>query len=66
MAGSGKGQVTVNGPSGPKATVEIKAFREEAVIPKKATESPNLTVFQIMSRVTMSLQEFLRIALPDG
>ena len=39
MAGSGKGQVTVNGPSGPKATVEIKAFREGAVIPKKATES---------------------------
>ena len=39
MAGSGSGQVSVNGPSAPKATVEIKAFREDAVIPKKATES---------------------------
>ena len=39
MAASGKGFVTVNGPSAPKATVEIKAFREDAVIPKKATES---------------------------
>ncbi len=39
MAGSGKGQVTVSAPITPKATVEIKAFREGAVIPKKATES---------------------------
>ena len=39
MAASGKGFVIVNGPSAPKATVEIKAFREDAVIPKKATES---------------------------
>ena len=39
MAGSGKGQVAVNAPVVPKATVEIKAFREGAVIPKKATES---------------------------
>ena len=36
MAASGSGQVTV---SGVKATVEIKAFREDAIIPKKATES---------------------------
>jgi dUTPase len=33
---SGKGVVAI---SGPKATVEIKAFREGAIIPKKATES---------------------------
>ena len=39
MAASGSGQVTVSGPSGYKATVEIKAFREDAIIPKKATES---------------------------
>ena len=36
MAASGSGQVSV---SGVKATVEIKAFREDAIIPKKATES---------------------------
>jgi dUTP pyrophosphatase len=36
MAASGSGQVSV---SGVKATVEIKAFREDALIPKKATES---------------------------
>jgi dUTP pyrophosphatase len=29
----------ISGPSGYKATVEIKAFREDAIIPKKATES---------------------------
>ena len=34
--GSGKCEVSV---AGPKATVEVKAFREGAVIPKKATES---------------------------
>jgi dUTP pyrophosphatase len=39
MATSGSGQVTVNMPTVAKATVEIKAFRESAVIPKKATES---------------------------
>jgi len=39
MAASGSGQVSVSGPSGYKATVEIKAFREDATIPKKATES---------------------------
>ena len=39
MATSGKGQVIVNAPIVPKATVEIKAFREGAIIPKKATES---------------------------
>ena len=39
MAATGSGQVTVSGPSGYKATVEIKAFREDAIIPKKATES---------------------------
>ena len=39
MATSGKGQVIVNAPIVPKATVEIKAFREGATIPKKATES---------------------------
>jgi dUTP pyrophosphatase len=42
MATSASGQVTGKGASnitGPKATVEIKAFREGAVIPKKATES---------------------------
>ena len=39
MAASGSGQVTVSGPSGYKATVEVKAFREDAIIPKKATES---------------------------
>ena len=39
MAASGSGQVSVNGPSAPKAIVEIKAFREDALIPKKATES---------------------------
>jgi dUTP pyrophosphatase len=39
MAASGSGQVSVSGPSGYKATVEIKAFREDAIIPKKATES---------------------------
>ena len=38
MAASGSGQV-VNIASVNKATVEIKAFREDAVIPKKATES---------------------------
>jgi hypothetical protein len=38
MAASGSGQV-VNIGSANKATVEIKAFREDAVIPKKATES---------------------------
>ncbi len=35
MAATGSGQITVNGPI---ARVEIKAFRETAVIPKKATE----------------------------
>ena len=39
MAASGSGQVTVNKSTVAKATVEIKAFREDAVIPKKATES---------------------------
>ena len=39
MAASGSGQVTIQGPNGPKATVEIKAFREDAIFPKKATES---------------------------
>jgi dUTP pyrophosphatase len=39
MAATGSGQVTVSGPSGYKATVEIKAFREDVIIPKKATES---------------------------
>jgi dUTP pyrophosphatase len=39
MAASGSGQVSVSGPSGYKATVEIKAFRKDAIIPKKATES---------------------------
>ena len=39
MAASGSGQVSVSGPSSVKATVEIKAFREDAIIPKKATES---------------------------
>ena len=39
MAASGSGQVTVNMSTVAKATVEIKAFREDAVIPKKATES---------------------------
>jgi len=36
---SGSGEVAVSSPSVFKATVEIKAFREDAVIPKKATES---------------------------
>jgi len=39
MAASGSGQVTVNKSTVALATVEIKAFREDAVIPKKATES---------------------------
>lgn len=39
MAASGSGQVTVNVANNYKATVEIKAFREDATIPKKATES---------------------------
>ena len=42
MATSASGQVTGKGvgiSTGPKATVEIKAFREDSVIPKKATES---------------------------
>ena len=42
MAASASGKVTGSGHvsvSGPKATVEIKAFREGSVIPKKATES---------------------------
>lgn len=39
MSRSGSGQVSVSVPSAPKAIVEIKAFREGAVIPKKATES---------------------------
>ena len=34
MAASGSGQVTVNMSTVAKATVEIKAFREDAVIPK--------------------------------
>ena len=39
MDTSGSGQATVNVTNTNKATVEIKAFREDAVIPKKATES---------------------------
>jgi len=39
MAASASGQVSVSGPNGLKATVEIKAFREGAIVPKKATES---------------------------
>jgi dUTP pyrophosphatase len=39
MAASGSGQVSVSNPNSVKATVEIKAFREDAIIPKKATES---------------------------
>ena len=39
MATSGSGQVTVNVTNTYKATVEIKAFREDVAIPKKATES---------------------------
>ena len=39
MAASGSGNVSVNTASVYKAIVEIKAFREGAVIPKKATES---------------------------
>ena len=38
MATSGSGQVLVSNANNYKATVEIKAFREEALIPKKATE----------------------------
>ena len=38
MATSGSGQVIINGPQVPKAKVEIKAFREGATMPKKATE----------------------------
>ncbi len=38
MAASGSGQVSVAGHSAASARVEIKAFREGAVIPKKATE----------------------------
>jgi len=38
MATSGSGQVSVINANNYKATVEIKAFREEALIPKKATE----------------------------
>ena len=38
MATSGSGQVSVSNANNYKATVEIKAFREEALIPKKATE----------------------------
>jgi len=38
MATSGSGQVSVINTNNYKATVEIKAFREEALIPKKATE----------------------------
>lgn len=37
-SGSGSGRVTVNNINTAKATVEIKAFREGAVVPKKATE----------------------------
>ena len=39
MAMSGSGQVSVNGSSPPQVTVEVKAFRENAIIPKKGTES---------------------------
>ena len=39
MATSGKAQVSVNTANTYKARVEIKAFREGAIIPKKATES---------------------------
>ena len=39
MVTSGSGQATVNVTNTNKATVEIKAFREDAAIPKKATES---------------------------
>lgn len=39
MATSGSGQATVNVTNTNKATVEIKAFREDVAIPKKATES---------------------------
>ena len=38
MATTGSGKTTIS-VSGPKATVEIKSFREGAVVPKKATES---------------------------
>ena len=38
MATSGSGQVLVTNANIKRATVEIKAFREEATIPKKATE----------------------------
>ena len=38
MATSGSGQISVTMPTGYRAKVEIKAFREGAVIPKKATE----------------------------
>lgn len=37
MTKTGSGQVSVNGPTIPKTTVEIRAFREGATIPKKAT-----------------------------
>ena len=39
MAASGSGNVSANTASVYKAKVEVKAFREGAVIPKKATES---------------------------
>ena len=39
MVTSGSGQATVNVTNTNKATVEIKAFREDVAIPKKATES---------------------------
>lgn len=38
MATSGSGQVLVTNANKSRATIEIKAFREEAAIPKKATE----------------------------
>ena len=38
MAATGSGQVSVTVPSAALTRVEIKAFRETAVIPKKATE----------------------------
>ena len=38
MAATGSGQVSITVPSAALTRVEIKAFRETAVIPKKATE----------------------------
>lgn len=64
MAASGKGQIAVSAPITPKATVEIKAFREGAVIPKKQLKAQQDMIFVLGLKIHLKKHfSFLLIQL---